>query len=140
MSQSPAADSFERPKVEGRYERGLERLDEITCGEGQKVVDALSRTSPDFARYVIEYPYGDVFCREGLTDQQRELATVAALTAMGTAEPELRVHIHGALNVGVTEKEIVETMIVMSVYAGFPAAIHGLRVAEEVFEAREGSE
>jgi len=136
MSQSTETIHSDCTRGEDRYERGLDRLDAITGGEGQKVVDALSRTSPDFARYVVEYPYGDVFCREGLTDQQRELATVAALTAMGTAEPELRMHIHGALNVGVSEKEIVETMILMSVYAGFPAAIHGLRAAEEVFDAR----
>ena len=122
---------------EARYERGLMRLDDITQGKGKAVVDALSKTSPDMARYVVEYPYGDVFCRKGLNDRQRELATIAALAALGYAEPELRVHIHGALNVGVTREEVVETMILMSVYAGFPAAIHGIRAAEAVFEERD---
>lgn len=125
---------------EERFDRGVKRLNEITGGEGKRVVDVLSRTSPDFARYVIEYPYGDVFWRKGLTDQQRELATIAALTAMGFAEPELKVHIHGALNVGVSEQEVIETMILMSVYAGFPAAIHGFRTAQEVFNERADAE
>ena len=125
------------PKQE-RFARGLERLNQITKGQGQAVLDSLSRTSPDLARIIIEYPYGDVFCRSGLTLEQRQLATVAALTALGFAAPELRVHIHGALNVGVTRDEIVETMILMTVYAGFPAAIHGLRAAQTVFAERAG--
>ncbi len=119
-----------------RFDRGLQRLNEITQGQGQAVVDSLSRTSPDLARYIIEYPYGDVFCRDGLSDQQRQIATIAALAAIGYTNPELKVHIHGALNVGLTEEEVVEIMILMSVYAGFPATIHGLRAAQEVFDER----
>lgn len=120
-----------------RYERGLKRLDEITQGQGQAVVEALSRTSPDLARYVVEYPYGDVFCRPGLDDKQRQLSIIAALAALGYAAPELRVHIHGALNVGASREEIIETMVLMSVYAGFPASIHGIRAAEAVFAQRD---
>jgi len=58
---------------------------------------------------------------------------VAALTAMGNATPQLKVHIHAALNVGVTREEIVETIMQMAVYAGFPAALNGLMAAKEVF-------
>ena len=137
----PATDAADPARQEcvmtdSRYDRGLARLDTITQGQGRAVVEALSRTSPDLARYVVEYPYGDVFCRPGLTDQQRQLATIAALAALGYAAPELKVHIHGALNVGVTETEVVETMILLSVYAGFPAALHGIRAAQEVFDDR----
>ena len=136
---------------DSRYDRGMARLNEITKGQGQAVLDALSPTSPDLARYIIEYPYGDVYCRSGLTDQQRQLAIISALAsgcssprrvpiALGYAAPELRVHINGALNVGVSEEEIIETMILMSVYAGFPASIHGLRAAQDVFAEREAQE
>lgn len=69
--------------------------------------------------------------------RDREIATVAALTAMGTAAPQLRVRIGAALHVGVTRTEIVETMMQMSVYAGFPAALNGLAAAREVFASRE---
>ena len=145
MNQSSSAaelavDAGERQSDDDRYERGLRRLDEITRGEGQAVLDALSRISPDFARYVIEYPYGDVFSRRTLSDEQRQLATIAMLVALGFAQPELKVHINGALNVGVSEEEVVETMILASVYAGFPASIHGLRAAQEVFDERAAAE
>ncbi|MCG8596527.1 MAG: carboxymuconolactone decarboxylase family protein, partial [Kiloniellales bacterium] len=82
-------------------------------------------------------PYGDVFCRPGLADKQRQLSIIAALAALGYAAPELRVHIHGALNVGASREEIIETMVLMSVYAGFPASIHGIRAAEAVFAQRD---
>ena len=63
-------------------------------------------------------------------------AAVAALAALGTAAPQLRVHIHGALNVGCSQQEIIEIMMQLTVYAGFPAAINGLFAAREVFAER----
>jgi 4-carboxymuconolactone decarboxylase len=69
--------------------------------------------------------------RPGLDRRSRQLATIAALTALGHA-PQLEVHIRGALNVGCTRQEIVEVILQMAVYAGFPAAINALNVAREV--------
>ena len=71
---------------------------------------------------MIEFPFGDIYSRPGLDLRSREIAVVAALTAMGNAAPQLKVHIQGALNVGVSRTEIVETIMQMAVYAGFPAA------------------
>ena len=59
---------------------------------------------------------------------------------MGTAGPQLRVHLHGARNVGCSEQEIVEVLMQMAVYAGFPAALNGLLAAKEVFGQRQGSD
>ena len=116
-----------------RYQRGLAKLNEIDGEQGQKVVDRLASISPDFAKMVIEFPFGDVYSRPGLDLKSREIATIAALTALGNAAPQLKVHIHAGLNVGCTREEIVETIIQMAVYAGFPAALNGLFAAEEVF-------
>ncbi len=69
--------------------------------------------------------------------KQRELVTIAALGAMGNALPQLKVHIRGALNVGLTREEIVETFIQLSVYAGFPAALNAVFAADEVFKEPE---
>lgn len=123
--------------MENRYDRGLAKLNEIDGAQGQRVIDSLKDIAPDFARYVIEFPFGDIYSRPGLDLKSREIAVVAALTALGNAAPQLKVHVHGALNVGCTKEEIVEVMMQTAVYAGFPAALNGLFAAKEVFAERE---
>ena len=122
-----------RNMEETRLERGRRALAEIDGKAGQNVIDALADIAPDFADYVFEFPFGDIYSRPGLSLRDREIATVAALTAMGTATPQLKVHIEAALNVGVSRDEITEILIQMAVYAGFPAALNGLFAAKEVF-------
>lgn len=116
-----------------RYERGLRALADIDGAAGQNVVDALAGIAPDLARYVIEFGFGDVYSRPGLGLREREIATIAALTSMGNATPQLKVHIEAGLNVGLSREQIVEVMIQMSLYAGFPAALNGVFAAKEVF-------
>ena len=97
------------------------------------MIDSLADIAPDFARYLIEFPFGDIYSRGDLDLRSREVATIAALTAMGNAAPQLKVHIEAGLNVGLSRQEIVETIMQMAVYAGFPAALNGLLAAKEVF-------
>jgi 4-carboxymuconolactone decarboxylase len=118
-----------------RYERGQRVLEQVDGPAGLQVVEQLARSFPDFARYVLEFPFGDIYSRPGLGLRERELAVVAALTAMGNAAPQLRVHVSAALHVGCTPREIVEVVMQMSVYAGFPAALNGLAAVKEIFEA-----
>ena len=118
-----------------RYVRGLAKLQEIDGEGGVNVVRSLADIAPDFARLLIEFPFGDIYSRPGLDLRSREIAVVAALTAMGNAAPQLKVHIQGALNVGVTRTEVVEIIMQMAVYAGFPAALNGITAAREVFAA-----
>lgn len=116
-----------------RYQQGLQKLAEIDGEAGEKVIESLKEIAPDLGRYIIEFPFGDIYSRPGLDLKSREIATVAALTALGNAQPQLKVHIHGALNVGCTREEVVEVIIQMAVYAGFPAALNGISVAKEAF-------
>ncbi|MCU8045213.1 MULTISPECIES: carboxymuconolactone decarboxylase family protein [unclassified Shewanella] len=120
-----------------RYVQGLAKLTEIDGEAGEKVIRSLADICPDLGKYIIEYPFGDIYQREGLDLKTRELVTVAALTALGHCQPQLNVHINGALNVGCTPLEIVEVILQMSVYAGFPAALNGMFVAKTVFSERE---
>lgn len=122
-----------------RYQRGWERLMEINEEAGKRVVEELKDIAPDLGRYIVEFPFGDVYSRDGLSLKQREMVTVTALAALGNAKPQLKSHIEGALNVGCTRQEIVEIMIQMAVYAGFPAAINGMFAAKEVFAERDES-
>jgi 4-carboxymuconolactone decarboxylase len=119
-----------------RYTRGTRRLAEVDGEGGQRVVDALKDVAPDLARYVIEFGFGDVYSRPGLDLRTRELATVAGLAALGHAQPQLEVHVNGALNVGCTPAEVVEVIIQMALYAGFPAALNAAFTAKRVFAER----
>lgn len=120
-----------------RYERGLKKLKEIDGRAGERVIESLRDIAPDLARYTIEFPFGDIYSRPGLDLKSREIATVAALTALGNAVPQLKVHINGALNVGCTRGEIIEVILQMAVYAGFPAALNGMFAAKDVFSERD---
>lgn len=124
-------------KTETRCERGHRQLARIDGAGGQAVVDALADIAPDFATYLLEFPFDDIYSREGLALRDREIATIAALAAMGHAQPQLKVHIQAGLNVGLTRDEIVEILMQMAVYAGFPAALNGLFAAREVFATPE---
>ena len=119
-----------------RFEKGLKKLQEIDGEAGRRVIESLASIAPDLAKYTIEFPFGDIYQRPGLDLKSREIATVAALTALGHCLPQLNVHINGALNVGCKPEEIIETIIQMAVYAGFPAALNAMFVAKEVFLER----
>src|SRR5437867_4460063 len=120
-----------------RFKRGWDKLREMDSEQGERVIAGLSDYVQDFATYLLEFPFGDVYSRPGLDLRSRELATVAALTVMANAAPQLKVHIHGAMNVGASRQEILEVIIQMAVYAGFPAALNGLFAARDVFQERE---
>ncbi|EKO3393025.1 carboxymuconolactone decarboxylase family protein [Vibrio fluvialis] len=119
-----------------RFTAGLAKLNEIDGDAGQKVMESLQGICPDLARFTVEYPFGDIYSREGLALKSREIATVAALTALGNCTPQLKVHLNAALNVGCTEDELKEVILQMSVYAGFPAALNGMFAFKEVLAER----
>jgi len=119
-----------------RFEQGLNKLSEIDGEAGHKVIDSLQDICPDLARYTIEYPFADIYSRPGLDLKSREIATVAALTALGNCQPQLKVHLQAALNVGCSADEIKEVILQMSVYAGFPAALNAMFAFKEVLQER----
>lgn len=121
---------------QSRFDIGLERLNYIDGEAGQQVIESLQDICPDLAKYTIEYPFGDIYSRPGLDLKSREIATVAALTALGNCAPQLKVHLNAALNVGCNEEEIKEVILQMSVYAGFPSALNAMFAFKEVLADR----
>jgi len=118
---------------EGRFATGEAVLNEVTKASGRAVVEGLKDISPELGDFIVEFAYGEVIGRPGLSLRDRELATIAMLGAMGSCEPQLGVHIQGALNVGCTKTEIVETLLQLCVYAGFPRTISAINCAKRTF-------
>jgi 4-carboxymuconolactone decarboxylase len=121
---------------DARAARGSATLDVITGGTASPAIAALSDIAPELGRWIVEFAYGDVVSRPELDLRTRELATVAALTALGNAAPQLKAHIKGALNAGAKPQEVVEVVMQMAVYAGFPASLNGISAVREVFVER----
>lgn len=123
-------------KIMNRYEQGIERFKEIKGNGADKSIERLRSLHPDLEKLVMEFAFNDIYGRPELNMRSREIATVAALAAMGHTS-QLKVHIQAALNVGVTKVEIVEIILQMALYAGFPAAINAMQAAREVFDEIE---
>jgi 4-carboxymuconolactone decarboxylase len=119
-----------------RYDRGWARLQELAGDQGERVIEALRDVSPDLARYVVEFGYGDIYARPGLDDRSRQLTAISALATLGGAEPQLEYHIGIALNVGVEPEAIVETVVFLAPFVGFARTLNAVRSIRRVFAAR----
>ena len=120
-----------------RFKTGWKKLKEIDGEAGENVINSLKSIAPDLGKFIIEYAFGDVYSREQLDLKSKEIAVVSALTAMGNARPQLKVHINGALNTGSSINEVKEVILQMSVYAGFPSSINAMNALKEVLEERQ---
>ncbi len=122
-----------------RYKRGYEQLTKVNGEGAERLVAVMGEIESDFATYLVEFAYGDIYGRPGLDLKSRQIAAVASLTTLGYASPQLKIHVQGALNVGCTRTEIIEVIMQTAIYAGFPAATNGLRTAREVFKEHDQS-
>ncbi len=119
--------------TDDRHARGLDALAGLT---GRAADDALAGLG-DLGRYIAEFAYGDIHSRPGLAPRERQIATIAMLTAKGGCERQLRLHIEGALNIGMKVREVEEVIIHTVPYAGFPGAINAVTLLREVASERE---
>ncbi len=124
------------PNEKTRFERGLQKLAEVDGKAGEEVVAPLG----DLGRYIVEFAFGDIYSRDGLSLREREIATVAMLAVMGGREPQLRVHLNASLNVGMTAEEIEEVIIQTVPYGGFPTAINALNLLKQVEKEHDQGE
>ena len=119
-----------------RFKRGMVMLNQVDGASGQKVIDSLRDIAPDLATYVVEFAFGDIYSRSGLTLQERELITIVSLLTAGGCEPQLEVHINGALNVGILPDKIIEAFLQCIPYTGFPRVLNAVATAKKVFGQR----
>lgn len=94
-----------------KNEKGMVRMREILGNNADVVIESFKQVSPDFARYIVEFSYGDIYSRPGLSDKIREAVSVACLVGQGNTSLPLKSHIQGMLNVGWKKEEIFELII-----------------------------
>src|SRR6201998_4905983 len=108
-----------------QYQRGRARIKQMLGDLGDQAVENIARISPDMANYVVEFIFGDIQSRPGLDLKTRGLVAVIAIATRGGAEPQLRAHLHGALNVGWSQQGIIELTIELAGYARLPRSANG---------------
>jgi 4-carboxymuconolactone decarboxylase len=122
----------------GSFERGARLLEKMLGrGDARRVRAAWRKLAPDFERYIIAFLSGEIWSRPGLDRRTRSLCTIAALAALGRTNG-LALNIQMALRNGATREEIVETLLHIAPYAGFPAAWDALVLAGRIFAGRGG--
>ncbi len=125
------------PQAGDRRARGLAALEATSTGAGKRVLESLADIAPDMAGFILDFSYGDVISRPGLSPRRKEIAMCAAAMARGTMRPQLKVHARAGLNVGLTSQELVEVAMEMAAYAGFPASLNALSALREAFQEAE---
>lgn len=120
-----------------RFQQGMNKLMEVDGTEGENVIRSLEDIAPDLGRYIVEFAFGDIYCRDALSLQEREIITLASLLTAGGCEPQLEVHISAALHVGVSPEKIIEVFLQCIPYTGFPRVLNAVFAAKRVFQTRQ---
>jgi 4-carboxymuconolactone decarboxylase len=101
---------------------------------GEAILRQIEAFAFDFARLILEVPFGEIYSRPGLEPRTRQLVTVSALIALGSAPTQLKRHLCSALKLGWMRDELLEVIMQLSIYAGFPAASITLSALQETLE------
>ena len=119
-----------------RFTQGMEQLKTIDGKGGENVIKSLEDIAPDLGKFIVEFAFGDIYTRGGLTKGEREMITLSSLLTAGGCEPQLKVHINGALNVGISPEKVIETFLQCVPYTGFPKVLNAVFAAQKVFAER----
>ena len=123
-----------------RFDRGLEIRRRVL---GSEYVDRALESADEFngpmQALVTEYCWGEIWGRPGLEPKTRSLLNLAMFSALNRPH-EIKTHVRGALNNGVTREEIDEVFLQVAIYCGVPAAIDSFRIAREVFDEQSTAE
>src|SRR5690606_25453246 len=117
----------------GRERVGRQMLEWLVSGDVQGYFDRFTNTAPDLVQLSVDFGFGEALARDGLDHKAKLLAIIAMLAATGNRTEALRLHLAGAIANGVTREEIIELLIQLSVYRGFPSALNAFSVARSVF-------
>lgn len=119
--------------MQDKKEKGLERFQELSPEGTRALQNLLGEIAPELLDIVYEFPFGDLYTRTNLDMKVRQATTLGVLAALNR-EPELKIHVEIAKNLGFSREELVEVFTQCAPYAGFPATMLGIRLTKEAFE------
>lgn len=124
--------------AEDFYEKGIKKIQELTQSDDDNptgfmdIGEGFKDIAPDLSKYVVEFAFGQIYSRPGISNKQKVLTTITALVAQG--KPQIAMHIKTGLSVGLKPEEIVGCIVHLIPYVGFPSVLNALKVAQEVFK------
>ncbi|RKN44961.1 carboxymuconolactone decarboxylase family protein [Streptomyces hoynatensis] len=122
-------------------EAGYALLDVLQDEDTQRAaLPGAEALAPGFADWIVTALFGGTYQRPGLSPRDRQVANLAALTALGGVEPQLSGHVKTGLRVGMTPEEITEVFVHLAPYVGVPRALAGLRAAAAALAGRDRTE
>ena len=124
--------------LSSQYEKGLEVLEKIHGeGAGMDIVKDIASVSKEYADMVIEWCFGQVLSRPHLDLKTRELLILSTCITLGHTKEQIYAHTAAAMKLGASKEEIIELIIQMAMYVGFPVATNAMRIAKSVFDEKE---
>ncbi len=132
LEEGQANEGEGQAKPDDRRARALERLAELNDEPGGEAFLARMGVLGD---WIVDWAFGDVHTRPGLTARERELIIVAVLASLGSSDPQVRAHIRALRAIDVPWNEIEETILQTTPYAGIPRAVNAMKVLREEQEA-----
>ena len=120
------------------FQKGIAKRRKVLGNEYvDKALDSADEFGADLQKLITEYAWGEIWNKESLTDKERSLINLGMIAALNRPH-ELKLHIKGALNNGLTKNQIRDVFLQVTVYCGAPAGIDSMRLAREAFSEMDG--
>lgn len=126
-------------EASAEYQHAMNEIRKQLGPMADSYIQKIKAVSPEFAWVNVTFPFGELYTRDAVDLKTRELCTVAGLTVQGFSLPQLKVHVDAALRCGASREEVIEIIIQMIAYSGFPAATNALMTAQAVFDDHDAA-
>lgn len=120
--------------TESRHQKGLDNIEQLYGEVGTSGLEKNSKLSNQFERYICDFAYGDIYSRESLSLQQKQIVTISSLVTQGCVQHELKMHMLGGINAGLTREQVLDICVHCLPYVGFPRVTVALETAHALFD------
>ncbi|OCG20948.1 hypothetical protein A9G11_09650 [Gilliamella sp. wkB108] len=123
--------------TKSRHDNGLKNITQLYGELGANGLKENAKLANKFDEYICDFAYGDIYSRNSLSLLQKQIVTISSLITQGCVQDELSMHMHGGLNAGLTEEQILDICVHCLPYVGFPRVTTALKTAHNVFKERK---